>query len=317
MGDFISVIIVNWNGLKWLKPCLDSLYNQTYKNFEIIFVDNASTDKSVELIEKNYPQAIIIKNKENLGFAEANNMGLKNARGKFIFLLNNDTVLEKNCLEILLKTIKKIPNAGILQPKILLMNQSDKIDNCGLCLTNVFQINLRGFGSDQALTKYNRAQPIFSSSGAALFFKKEVADKIGLFDKDFGTYFEDIDFCQRAWLAGYECWYCPETKVYHVHCGTASVLGQHQIYYLIKKNMILTFVKNFELKTLVKFAIINSLSMPAAFFWFLLLGKFKHLNSLYKAITWNIKNINQTLEKRRGVQLFRKKDDREIFNMIK
>ena len=99
MKDLVSVIIVNWNGRKWLEKCLDSLRVQTYKNFEVIFVDNASTDDSVDFVEKNYPEVVILKSDRNLGFAGGNNLGIDNSKGEFILFLNNDTWVKEDFLK--------------------------------------------------------------------------------------------------------------------------------------------------------------------------------------------------------------------------
>ncbi len=116
--ELVSIVIVNRNGRIWLESCLKSLFRQTYDNFEIIFVDNASTDDSLNFVKKYYPKVRIIVNKTNVGFGEANNIGVKEAKGELIFFLNNDTILEKNTLEKLL-VYKKNNNLNISGPKIL------------------------------------------------------------------------------------------------------------------------------------------------------------------------------------------------------
>ena len=117
----VSIVVLNYNGLKWLKPCLDSVVTQTYSNYEVILVDNGSVDTSVEFVEQNYPSVKVVRIGKNLGFAEGNNVGAKVAKGEFLFLLNNDTYVEKDYLEKLLKSFDEIPNLGCVQSKLVLM----------------------------------------------------------------------------------------------------------------------------------------------------------------------------------------------------
>ena len=118
MTPKVSVIIVNYNGKKWLKPCLDSLSKQIYKNFEIIVVDNNSNDGSVAYLNKNHPKVITFQSKKNVGFSEGNNNGYKLAKGQYIILLNNDTIVEDNFIKNLLEAYEENPHAAIIQPKI-------------------------------------------------------------------------------------------------------------------------------------------------------------------------------------------------------
>lgn len=315
--DLISIIIVNYNGKKWLKKSLNSLCLQTYKNFEIIFVDNASTDGSIEFIKNNYPKVKIVQNKKNFGFAGGNNIGLKKAKREYIFLLNNDTVVDKYCIENLLKAFKKIPNLASVQPKILLMDDNDKIDECGAYWTDSTTLYHYGYHKNASFNQYNKPMPFFSNMGAAMLIKKDLIDKIGLFDDDFWCYYEETDFCHRVWLVGYECWYYPKAVVYHAKGGTSTKFDNSVIQFHNFKNKLLSFIKNFESFSLIKIISTYLILNTGLNFYFLFKGKFRNFLAFYKSLWWNIKNIKSTLKKRRKIQNLRVKSDNEIFKKIK
>lgn len=316
-NPLISVIIVNWNGKKWLKKCFESLYKQTYPNFEIIFVDNASSDGSVEYVNKYWPKVKVIRNKQNLGFAGGNNSGLKVAKGKYVFLLNNDTWVESKLLEQLIKAFDEIPNLGSVQPKIVLMSEKDKLDMCGSYWTDYTFLYHFGYGKNSRETKYNRIMPFFGNKGAAMLIKMETIRKIGLFDDDFWNYYEETDFCHRLWIAGYECWYYPKTVVYHAMGGTSVIYNNSYIQFHNFKNKLLSFLKNFSAFSLIKIIpVYLFFNFLLSFVW-LLQGKVRHFFAIYRAIFWNIIHIRKTLYKRRLIQSERKKSDGEIEKIVK
>ena len=318
MNKRISVIISNYNGEKWLQGCLDSLYIQTYKNFEIILVDNDSEDDSCELVKKNYPEVIVIQNKEDLGFSGGNNVGLKRAKGEYILLLSNDTVADKNYLRNFIKAFDEIPNLGVAQSKIVLMSNPDKLDSCGAFWTDSTFLYHYGVGKDQSLPRYNKSFPVFSVKGASMLIKKDLVDKIGLFDDDFWCYYEETDFCHRVWLAGYECWYYPKALIHHAVGGTTTTFFKSDyIQFHSNKNKIRSFLKNFELINLLYILpVFLSLLVFLSFIW-LLQRKPGYFFSVYKSIFCNITHIGTTLAKRKKTQALRVRSDRELSTRIK
>lgn len=313
----ISIIIVNFNGLKWLKGCFQSLKKQTYENYQIIFVDNASKDGSVDFVRKNYPKIKIVQNEDNFGFAEGNNIGYKFSSGKYILLLNNDTDVEKDYLENFLKVFKEKPKAGIVQSKILLMKDKNIIDSCGSFWTDTTFMYYVGNGKNQDIEIYNKTRKVFSVKGASMLIKREVIEKIGLFDDDFWNYYEETDFCHRAWLAGYESWYWPYAVCYHALGGTSLTLPNNYIQYHNFKNKLMSFLKNYSGTTLLYvIPVFMFLNVLISLAW-LLQGKYRHVISLYRAIWWNVKNYNFTLEKRRKIQKLRKISDRNLLKYIR
>lgn len=317
MNDLVSIIIVNWNGKKWLEKCLDSLCSQSYKNFEIIFVDNASTDDSVVFVEGNYPEVIIVKSDKNLGFAGGNNLGLPYTKGEYILLLNNDVWVTENYLEKFVEAFEKIPNAGSVQSKMILMNNPEKLDVCGSYWTGSSFLYHYGYAQNQGLEKFNRMMPFFSNKGASMMIRKDVLDKVGFLDEEFWSYYEETDLCHRIWLAGYECWYYPEAVMYHAGGGTSLTFHNSYIQFHNFKNKLLSFLKNFEGWTLVKVLPVYFFANIALSFFWLLQGKWRHFLALYQSVWWNIIYFEQTMRKRRTVQGFRKKSDKEIFKQVK
>lgn len=316
MSELISIIIVNWNGKKWLKDCLSSLENQTYKEFETIFVDNASKDDSVSFVQKEFPKVKIIQNKTNRGFAGGNNDGLALARGKYVLLLNNDTSCPKNYLDNFIKVFKEIPNAGCVQSKILLMDQKDKLDLVGSYWTDTTFLYYFGFGKKDD-GKYEKEIPVFSCKGASMMIRREVIDKVGLFDDDFWNYYEETDFCHRVWLAGYECWYYPKAYVYHAMGGTSINIKNSLLQYHNFKNKLLSFLKNFEVKSLITIIpIYIAMNILISIIW-LLQGKIKHSLAIYNSLWWNLVNLKLTFSKRRKVQAFRNRPDAQILKRTK
>lgn len=297
----ISVIIVNYNGKKWLKNCLNSLYSQTYKDFEIIFVDNASTDNSVAFVKKNYPEVKVVVNKKNYGFAKGNNIGYKHSKGDYIVLLNNDTYVNKNYLADFIKVFNKYHKCGIAQSKIVLMDNPKKLDSAGSFWTNTTFLYHQGYAQDASLPKYNKPYKVFSVKGASMIIKREVIEKVGLFDEDFWCYYEETDFCHRAWLAGFESWYYPKPICYHKMGSTSSKFKSEIIQYHNIKNKMASFYKNFGFLSFLKyFFLINFYSLLISFYFLLKLNK-AYLVANLKAMGWFYKNLNNLRQKRKKV----------------
>lgn len=317
MNRFISIIIVNYNGKKWLKDCLSSLAVQTYKNFEIIFVDNASEDDSVAYVKRYFPEVKIVQNTTNRGFAGGNNDGVKVAKGEYILLLNTDTRVKKDFLKNFIKAFDEIPHLGCAQSKLLLMDKPEKTDLVGAYWTDSSFLYYYGYEKDAKLPKYNTPMPFFSNKGASVLIRKDLIDKYGLFDDDFWLYYEETDFCHRLWLMGYECWYWPMAVCYHAGGGTTLRFDNSLIQFHNFKNKLMSFLKNFEAKNLL--TIVSTflfLNVLLSIFW-LLKGKWKHSLTLYRAIGWNIIHLPSTLEKRNVIQKMRKVSDSKIFSKIK
>lgn len=313
----VSVIITNFNGVRWLKGSLDSLKKQTLKSFEVIFVDNGSTDNSVDFVKKNYPKVKIVQSDKNLGFAGGNNFGYQKAKGKYILLINNDTRVEKDFLKKFVRGFDKFPNAGIVQSKIVWMDSPNKIDSCGSYWTDTGFMYYIGNSKNAKLAKYNKPFMVFSVKGASVMIKRELIEKIGFFDETYWSYYEETDLCHRAWIAGYESWYYPEPVCRHAIGGTSLTFKNDFIQFHNFKNKLSSFIKNLETANLIKIIpVFIILNVVISLMW-ILQGKYKHSMSLFKAILWNLKNLRSVLKKRSFIQKNRLKTDKDIFNLVR
>jgi len=243
----ISVVITNYNGRRYLPDCLSSLELQTYRDFETILVDNASTDGSVEFVEENYPMVRIIRNRENLGFAGGTNAGIRAARGEYILTLNNDTRADPHFMERLRSAMDADPGTGMCAAKMLFPDGT--INSTGICISRSGAAWDRGmYEPDRG--QYDHLEEVFGPCAGAALYRREMLDEVGLFDEDFFLYMEDVDLAFRARLAGWSCRYVPEAKVYHHHGGTAGVGTDLAVYYG-NRNVVWYVVKNFPSRLLV------------------------------------------------------------------
>lgn len=238
-----SVIIPNWNGKHLLEVCLKSLTGQTLKQIEIIVVDNGSVDGSVQLIEKKYPTIRLIKLTKNTGFAYAVNQGIKYSQGKYIVLINNDTQVNKDCLKHLVRTAEDYPKAGFIAAKMLNFYHRDIIDSVGDYIDNVGHANNIGMGEVDS-GEYDKQRTVFLATGGGSLFKREVFEKVGLFDEDYFAYMEDVDLCLRAQMQGFIGLVEPKAKIYHIHKATSSK-NKSFSEYLQFRNMMMTVIKDF------------------------------------------------------------------------
>ncbi|RJQ25094.1 glycosyltransferase family 2 protein [Candidatus Parcubacteria bacterium] len=239
----VSVIIPNWNGKHLLEICLPSLLKQTFKDFEVIVVDNGSMDGSVEFVKKEYHRFKIIELDKNIGFAPAVNIGIKEAGGEYIVLINNDTKVDKDCLKFLAKAAEDHPEVGMVAAKMLSFYEPEKIDSAGDYIDAVGHANNIGLGEKDG-QKYNKAGNVFLVTGGGGLFKKAVFEKVGFFDEDYFAYFEDVDLCLRAQMTGFKGWYQPQAIIYHIHKAT-SAKNKSFTEYLQYRNMTMTVIKDF------------------------------------------------------------------------
>ena len=220
MDTKLSIIIPNFNGKQFIKLCLDSIRKQDCSFYELIIVDNGSSDGSVEYINEYYPDLTLIENKENSGFAAAVNQGIKISSSDYVFLLNNDVELESGCVSNLLKCIEKDENIFAVSSKMVQYNDRNKMDDAGDEYTILGWTCKVGDGKSPDL--YTSKRETFSACAGAAIYRKDILDKLKYFDENFFAYMEDVDISYRARIWGYKCVYCPEAVVYHLGSGTSG-----------------------------------------------------------------------------------------------
>lgn len=314
-NPLVSIIIINWNGGEVFENCLKSLTKITYPNWELIVVDNGSSDGSEKLPDKYKIKHTLIRNNKNIGFAPANNQGVEVAKGKYILLLNNDTIVSSNFLEKMVNFMEENPKIGAMQPKLFIMDKDGYIDNAGTYLTRTGFLEHWGYMQKDGL-EFANIKKIFSAKGACLLTRKEIIDKIGLFDNDFFAYYEESDFCFRVWMLGYEVVYYPGTCIYHKVGFTSKKINQILINYHSLKNVISSMIKNYEVPSIILIGgayltLINGLA-----FYYLIRLRFSQAFMVWRAIGWNIINISKILNKRAKIQRFRKVADKLIFKEV-
>jgi len=244
----ISIVIVTWNSLEYVDDCFKSLASQTYENFSVIVVDNGSTDGTVEYIKKYFPRAYILRNMKNIGFAKANNQGIKIAKSEYVLIMNPDVVLEKDYLEKIITFAKENPQGATFGGKLYKMYQSyidpsedhggmkefkksNLLDSTGLVISKNRKVVNRGEGMADD-SRYAKNEKVFGITGACLLCRKEALEEIKMrdeyFDADFNTYKEEIDLAWRFLLYGWKNYYVPAAVGYH-HRGFASTKIQTQL----------------------------------------------------------------------------------------
>lgn len=218
MEKIVTIVIPNYNGLKYLEACFRSLADQSFQGFSVLVVDNGSQDGSVEwLKERDIPSLFL---PENLGFPGAVNLGIQECRTPYVILLNNDTQVDKDYVGEMVKAIERSPKIFSVSPKVIQMYKPELMDDAGdmYCLLGwAFQ---RGVG--RSSRKYQRPCRIFSACAAAAIYRRSVFEEIGYFDEMHFAYLEDLDVGYRARLVGYDNIYWPSALVYHVGSATSG-----------------------------------------------------------------------------------------------
>lgn len=247
----ITIIIPSCNGEAQLKILIPSLLKQTYKEYKLILVDNASNDGSIEYVTQEVPNSIILRLNTNCGFAKAVNEGIRyslnNLDSEYILLLNNDIELDPNFLIHGVEVFKNVPNASFVAGKMLNYYNREVIDDCGDSIkTDGGSPRARGH-SEKDTGQYNKEEFIFGACAGAALYKKEIFEKVGLFDEDFFAYYEDIDLSFRAQLKGYKCYYDPKLLCYHMRGGTSSIATYGFQTEHCERNLVLMRFKNYPL----------------------------------------------------------------------
>jgi GT2 family glycosyltransferase len=217
----ISVIIPNWNGAHLLPTCLDSLRRQNYAGREVIVVDNASTDGSLELLARDHPDVRVLALPSNQGFTGACNAGIQTSHGEFVALLNSDTEADEHWLAELVAAFERHPEAGLVASKMLLFDRRDTLHTAG----DFYRLdgvpgNRGAWQRDEG--QFDREEYVFSACGGSAAYRRSMLDEIGLLDDDFFFSCEDVDLAWRAQLAGWKCVWTPKAIVYHKLAATGG-----------------------------------------------------------------------------------------------
>lgn len=296
MSIKISIIILNWNGKADTVECLESLKKIVYPYYEIIIVDNGSTDGSVECFKKLYPETEIIENKKNLGFAEGNNVGIRRAIEKgsnYILILNNDTVVHPEFLNEMVEVAEKDKLAGAIGPKVCHYYNPEIIDIPNRKM-NLWTANFRIFTKTKDAVDDYKTEEVGCVTGCCMLIKTELIKKIGSFDPEYFLYWEETDFCARIIKHGYKIIYVPKAKIWH-KIGSSS--GSCTSYYYYGRNIFRFMKKNANQYQMITFLLFYSIVN----FWihcFVIIFKHKNIPafvSYIKGTAEGVKLLNKTI----------------------
>jgi len=248
----VTIIVVNWNGIKFIQDCLASLERQTWKNREFILVDNGSKDGSSEYMQRwaeRVPNAQVILLPRNAGFCEANNRAFAKAGGEWIALLNNDAIAEPDWIEALVRHGDPSRRLGMLGSKILFAEPDGVIDKAGHLI--YWDGQNRGRGTmERDVGQFDREEEILWPDACAALYHRRIFEETGGFDETFFAFGDDADLGMRARLLGWKAWYVPDAVVHHRHSATAGVYSPLKIM-LVERNRLLLAIKNFSLPLLL------------------------------------------------------------------
>lgn len=241
----VAIVILNWNGKKFLEQFLPSVVSCTYSNHQVIVADNNSSDDSIDFLKTKYPSVQIIQNAGNWGFAKGYNEALKQVKADYYVLLNSDVEVTADWLEPMVDLLEKDKAIAACQPKVLSFHQKKMFEYAGaaggwidkygypFCKGRVFEI------CEEDRGQYNQQEPIFWASGAALFIRAAVFQESGGFDEYFFAHQEEIDLCWRLQLAGHKIYSCPSSIVYHVGAGTLQKESPKKTFLNFRNNLIM------------------------------------------------------------------------------
>jgi len=303
----VIVEILNYNGVRYLRDCLDSVLASDYENFEVVVIDNASTDDSIEFVKKNYPQVKLVENEKNYGFASALNKNSYGIGGNYVAFLNNDLVVEPNWLRTVVDYMERDQQIAAANPKMLFLQNRKQINSAGGSC-DIYGVGWNRGNGEIDEGQYDRVEEVFYANGAALVIRKEAWLDVGPFDQDYFLYGEDLDWCWRARLKGYKILYEPEAKIYHRWMGS----GGFTIAFL-ERHWMMSLLKNYSLRTLCIIAPKYLALKLLKAFWLMKNGKdFRERFAVLEAFRWNLRSLRKTWKKHSAVQFSRKVSEKQI-----
>jgi len=292
----VSIIVLNYNGKKYLDECFQSLSKLDYPNYEVVMVDNKSTDDSVEYVKRNYEWVRIIQTGRNGGFAFGNNIGIKETKGEYVFLLNNDTISTKTFLRRIVEVAESDPDIGVVSP--LPLHMIDKN-----CVDLILDMVRRG--------EREAVAAVSTVAGATMLIKRSVLEDIGLLDETMFLYWEDTEFCWRANLLGYRVVEVYDAIVYHLWMST-GLKNRGDALFEFLKNKIYVHIKSMSIFYLVLYLPYEMARSFARIFYY----GFGMYQPITKAWKWNISNLSETIKKRRGVRRYKKGSDWRLLKLM-
>ncbi|MHC1774077.1 MAG: glycosyltransferase family 2 protein [Lentimicrobium sp.] len=284
----VSIITVNYDHPEVTCDLLKSLRHLTYPNVEVIVVDNASPNDDPAIISQSFPEIVFIQSKVNLGFANGNNLGIKQAKGEYILLLNNDTEVDPDFLEPLVRKLQSDPGIGMVSPKIRFFYTPDTIQFAGYTSFTPFTLRQYLIGLNEIDTgQYNQSCETYSIHGAAVMVPVSVIKEVGLMAEMYFLYYEEHDWAERIKRAGYRAYYVPESLVLHKESVSTGKLSPLKTYY-ITRNRFLFARRNIDgIKRLITLLYLSFIAFPKGVISFLMERRPDLAAATWRAYFWN------------------------------
>lgn len=302
----VSVIILNWNGKHLLPDCLGSMRRQTFRDFELIVVDNGSTDGSVDWIRSEFPEVRVLALEGNRGFCGGNNAGIRVASGEYIGLLNNDTEADPEWLGELVRAVQADRTIGACDSKILYFDQRDTIWSAGATYSIAGSAEFRGQGGKDV--EFAEAAEVFTAVACSAIYPRRVLEEVGGFDEAFFAGYEDVDWSFRARLRGYRIVNVPSARVYHKVSATHQYNSAAYVYHG-QRNVVAVFVKNMPGRLLLRYGILHLLYTLGSLVYFARIG---HLSVFLRAKRDALRQWPRLWRKRAEIQRGRSVESAEI-----
>ena len=279
----LSIITVNYNGIKDTCELIDSI---TFTDkMEVIVVDNGSIENEASLISHRYPKVKTIRSDKNLGFAGGNNLGMKAAKGKYLFLVNNDTYFEDFNIKPLIDRLESSPTIGIVCPKICFAWGNNPIQFAGY--TPLSKVTVRnqaiGYGEEDK-GQYNTPHPTPYAHGAAMLIKREAIDKVGLMPECYFLYYEELDWSIMFARVGYEIWYEPSCTIYHKESQSTGQSSPLRTYYFTRNRLLLVKRNWYGISKYISYIYLIALVAPRDILQNVNAGKMVHTKAIIKGI---------------------------------
>lgn len=291
----VSIIALNFNQLEVTLEFLESTRSLTYPNYEIILVDNHSSENPTEVIQQSFPEVKLIVTDKNLGFTGGNNVGIKAASGDYYFIVNNDTEVTPDLLENLLKPFEADPSIGMVSPKIRYHIEPEVIQYAGFNKINPITGRNSTIGQKEKDTgQYDQSGYTHYAHGAAMMVPRAVVEQVGPLPDIFFIYYEELDWSAHIIRAGYKIYYQSEALIFHKESMTVGKDSPFKAYYH-NRNRILFMRRNVSRSQLLSFLVfLVFVVIPKKIIVYTLNGQFIHLKNFFKALAWNINNPKYT-----------------------
>lgn len=315
----VSIIIPHYNNYSILKECLESLSKLSYKDIEIIIIDNNSSDNSVVAAKKDFLNIIVHQLDENIGYAGACNIGANIAKGNYLLFLNNDTIHDMNFIESLLEKFTSNNKIASIQPKVQNIHNKGYFDYAGasggLLDYLVFPFTRgRIFNTiEKDIGQYDNSKKIFWTSGVCFLTKKNIFLKLNGFDELLFAHMEEIDYCWKCYLAGYECWVEPKAIIYHYGAKTLNYQSSKKTY-LNHRNSMILLLTNYKLSLSLFLFPLRIFLELLSFIYDLFKLRFKHAYMHLKALFYVLFNIKHLWKRRQLISKIRQVSDKSLFD---